>query len=190
MRRDFSICQPSGSLCSEAGCVPTELKTLRESLVQANLNLMDTKQSLTQLGHNLSDVRRGLEQTLSDSTCRADPVQTTCNDIRSSLGLVNVSINPDQVTSVTWRQGRVTGTAWGGLSMGSPIRYPGAGTLRPPSEVGYPVSPLGWLWRGWGAGRTGDPSRGFSAVDWMKHIRMNSAFFFSDFFLFLILILF
>uniref|UniRef100_A0A8D1L0D3 Prominin 1 n=1 Tax=Sus scrofa TaxID=9823 RepID=A0A8D1L0D3_PIG len=83
-----------------SGCVPTELKTLRESLVQANLNLMDTKQSLTQLGHNLSDVRRGLEQTLSDSTCHADPVQTTCNDIRSSLGLVNVSINPDQLPSL------------------------------------------------------------------------------------------
>uniref|UniRef100_A0A8D1VEM0 Prominin 1 n=1 Tax=Sus scrofa TaxID=9823 RepID=A0A8D1VEM0_PIG len=77
-----------------------KLKTLRESLVQANLNLMDTKQSLTQLGHNLSDVRRGLEQTLSDSTCHADPVQTTCNDIRSSLGLVNVSINPDQLPSL------------------------------------------------------------------------------------------
>uniref|UniRef100_A0A8D1D3E3 Prominin 1 n=1 Tax=Sus scrofa TaxID=9823 RepID=A0A8D1D3E3_PIG len=87
-------------MLDDAMAIGEELKTLRESLVQANLNLMDTKQSLTQLGHNLSDVRRGLEQTLSDSTCHADPVQTTCNDIRSSLGLVNVSINPDQLPSL------------------------------------------------------------------------------------------
>uniref|UniRef100_A0A8C3YRV9 Prominin-1 n=1 Tax=Catagonus wagneri TaxID=51154 RepID=A0A8C3YRV9_9CETA len=96
----FSIGQPSGSLCSEAGCVPTELKALRESLVQANVNLTDTRQSLTHLGHNLSDVRRDLERTLTDPTCRADPAQATCEDIRGSLGLVNVSIDPDQLPSL------------------------------------------------------------------------------------------
>uniref|UniRef100_A0A8C3YRX2 Prominin-1 n=1 Tax=Catagonus wagneri TaxID=51154 RepID=A0A8C3YRX2_9CETA len=77
-----------------------ELKALRESLVQANVNLTDTRQSLTHLGHNLSDVRRDLERTLTDPTCRADPAQATCEDIRGSLGLVNVSIDPDQLPSL------------------------------------------------------------------------------------------
>uniref|UniRef100_G3STG4 Prominin 1 n=1 Tax=Loxodonta africana TaxID=9785 RepID=G3STG4_LOXAF len=78
----------------------TAIKETKESLEKVNSSLEDLKSGSARLNTSLSNVKAELEDALNDPMCSEQMVTATCNDIRQSLGQLDININLDQLPPV------------------------------------------------------------------------------------------
>ncbi|XP_049742415.1 prominin-1 isoform X1 [Elephas maximus indicus] len=78
----------------------TAIKETKESLEKVNSSLEDLKSGSARLNTSLSNVKTELEDALNDPMCSEQMVTATCNDIRQSLGQLDININLDQLPPV------------------------------------------------------------------------------------------
>ncbi|XP_023586019.1 prominin-1 [Trichechus manatus latirostris] len=78
----------------------TAIRETKEALEKVNNTLEELESGFEHLNTSLSNIRTELENSLNDSTCSEQMVTATCNDIRKSLGQLDININLDQLPPV------------------------------------------------------------------------------------------
>ncbi|XP_073898676.1 prominin-1 isoform X2 [Castor canadensis] len=84
----------------EIKAMATAIKETKEALENMNNSLRILSDGSTQLSNNLTNVKDSIQRSLSDSHCSSNQAKSICDEIRSSLGLLESNSDLGQLPSV------------------------------------------------------------------------------------------
>uniref|UniRef100_A0A8C0WAK1 Prominin-1 n=1 Tax=Castor canadensis TaxID=51338 RepID=A0A8C0WAK1_CASCN len=82
----------------EIKAMATAIKETKEALENMNNSLRILSDGSTQLSNNLTNVKDSIQRSLSDSHCSSNQAKSICDEIRSSLGLLESNSDLGQVS--------------------------------------------------------------------------------------------